>query len=378
MRALDINEYKKRLKARYGTSIVAHGYLGVRVPVKHTCKTHGTFIDMPYRGLYSASPCPDCRTESKSRKSSVGAKGSKNTRRIELVKERIVAIKKNKIVKLLTDSKELLRSATSHTDIPVQCLSCGSKFHTNISVAPKLKYGCRACTNRVVNKEKTISPDKILNRLRVKFPQVKILGLDKVVTKQSLAKVIFECGCGTVVTRSRFSFERDGALRMCKVCTFKAIDQKDKGSPVKTARCKDTGKIFRVRGYEIHALRTLKAEGINLSIVKDSSEAESFEYHFQGKTKNYFPDFVYKRQVVEVKSMFTAGLTGDDSASYRRLAMLKAKARACMKQGFKFRLMLYVEIGRSLVEADLPPRWWTLTKEALLDHLEEFRMDHTA
>jgi len=120
----------------------------------------------------------------------------------------------------------------------------------------------------------------------------------------------------------------------------------------------ESGKVFRVQGYELDALKLLKAEGKNIKRVLGSDEIEPILYEFEGKERRYFPDLKYRNTIIEVKSEHTAGIK-DSSNKYLRLRMLKAKAKACEAQGFKFRLILFIGDKRkgTLRQVILPKNW---------------------
>jgi hypothetical protein len=80
------------------------------------------------------------------------------------------------------------------------------------------------------------------------------------------------------------------------------------------------------------------------------------------KSRNYFPDFYHipTNTIVEVKSKYTMGLA--ESNNREVLRMVKAKARACIKSGYNFKLMLMDATG-SLIP--LPEDWLSMDKRKI-------------
>lgn len=110
------------------------------------------------------------------------------------------------------------------------------------------------------------------------------------------------------------------------------------------------GKIFRVRGYEEHAIRYLYRQGCRPKDIR-TTHAEgvpSVRYSHDGKQHVYHPDIKAnikgKWWVIEVKSTHTLGLKHPET-----FARVKRKAKACVEAGFNFRLLLVSRTKRHRV-----------------------------
>jgi hypothetical protein len=85
-------------------------------------------------------------------------------------------------------------------------------------------------------------------------------------------------------------------------------------------------------------------------------------YTFGSKSRTYFPDFYHipTNTILEVKSKYTMGITYSNNRETLRI--VKAKARACIKNGYRFKLMLMDATG-SLIP--LPKDWLSMDKRKI-------------
>lgn len=81
------------------------------------------------------------------------------------------------------------------------------------------------------------------------------------------------------------------------------------------------GKKFKLQGYEPQALRLLNALGV--SVIGFEPVLVSIPYLDGSKARRYIPDFIAGDLVVEVKSDYTAGLTGNKKLRKNVVAKLK-------------------------------------------------------
>jgi hypothetical protein len=120
----------------------------------------------------------------------------------------------------------------------------------------------------------------------------------------------------------------------------------------------------RVQGYEKVALKwIIKEKNISPDKIKVSMEdnVPIIKYKYKEKEKIYYPDFlVGKRLIVEVKSTFTL---------YHNRSLFnktKAKAKECLEQGYKFKLLL-VQKNKKVIE--LPKNWIRWKYKDVENHL---------
>lgn len=128
-------------------------------------------------------------------------------------------------------------------------------------------------------------------------------------------------------------------------------------------------RVLTLQGYEEYAVRwLLKFEDLKLKeLAFTPAEGKPIvKYKFGKDTKRYFPDFYIPRTntIIEVKSEYTLGIT--HKSPTRCLMLVKAKARACIREGYEFRLMLMCNDG-SLIP--LPTDWISKTKRDLMQYV---------
>lgn len=108
------------------------------------------------------------------------------------------------------------------------------------------------------------------------------------------------------------------------------------------------GKIFtNLQGYEPKALRYLVSKGVPVENVSKPKVSIPYD-DGTGKIRSYHPDFVVKMKegpsvMVEVKSTWTAGLTGDETTYYHKYSTLLKKSVAVEKAGYRFMLLIMNE-----------------------------------
>jgi hypothetical protein len=120
----------------------------------------------------------------------------------------------------------------------------------------------------------------------------------------------------------------------------------------------------KVCGFEKDALTYMlqffKAKDIRIT---SDTDCPIISYDFEGKPKRYFPDlFLPKRnEIVEVKSIWTMGLKSDTPTSWR---MLQAKRRACLDQGYRFKVLAFTSYKKDII---------TITDEVMESSLKKAR-----
>lgn len=126
--------------------------------------------------------------------------------------------------------------------------------------------------------------------------------------------------------------------------------QQKSGFTIKTIRCK--GRVFKCRGYEPAVIKHLVASGVDPKKVLTTSKEKigSFKYKgTDGKQHVYHPDIRVGRNVIEVKSTYTAGLTYTKSGLF---SMVRRKGRAVVRDGFKFTLAVVTVKGEVFLIKD--------------------------
>lgn len=121
------------------------------------------------------------------------------------------------------------------------------------------------------------------------------------------------------------------------------------------------GVTRKLQGFEPAALQYMIGRGANpkniVSEVRDGKP--TIKYRFEGKVRTFIPDFyhVTKNNVIEVKSVWTLGLSGkQDGGPFKKNA---AKAKAAIAAGYNFTLLLMDKKGN---RRSLPRGWYNMTK----------------
>lgn len=128
------------------------------------------------------------------------------------------------------------------------------------------------------------------------------------------------------------------------------------------------GKKFIYQGWEHLAIQHLVDRGIKVKNI-DVEEVPTVRYRHEGKNRIYHPDFLvncsFGDVLVEVKSTYTAGIRrAQDKDMFR---VMKAKARACVKQGYTFRLIIVLSKKESVIVKDLE----SITRRTLKARIRE-------
>lgn len=365
--------YSKRILERSAGAVTAIAYTDLETPAKHRCLVHGKFTLSPKVALYQGTtPCPECRSTTKIARTNA----TKQVKRAAKVKEYLKIITKTKVLRMQATLQELI-DATCTTTFNYTCLGCGSKDNrSTLGQASKNKHGCRTCVNKITNKGKVITPKELLADLRAKFPNVTILRVkpDSRGYGTGRGLVVFECtNCNEIVERSKWPFLNPVAIHMCRVCTTAHVASASgsSGGQVRRFTHRKTGKVFNVRGsYEPLAIRLLAKSGIPVKDMIPAQDLAAVEYTFDGKVRLYLPDLGYANTIVEVKSIYTAGLKVS-TGNYYGFRMLKAKARAVTALGRDFKLMLFVETskGKQPRLVSLPADWASMKASKLIEFI---------
>jgi hypothetical protein len=109
------------------------------------------------------------------------------------------------------------------------------------------------------------------------------------------------------------------------------------------------GKVYTLQGYEKYALEKLLLlyhEDDIIHGTKNISNYHKFQYLFDGKTKNYFPDFyiVSKNLIVEVKSIFSYIYEKEKNS---------LKKQAVLEKDVNFEFWIFDDKGNEVKMTDL-------------------------
>jgi hypothetical protein len=120
------------------------------------------------------------------------------------------------------------------------------------------------------------------------------------------------------------------------------------------------GRTFKVQGHEDRVIRWLVEEkGVDVHEINvwASRLVPSIRYTFKGRTRTHKPDLLVRGTVIEVKSIYTLGLTSL-GIEEDWLGKHKRMAKAAHAMGLDYRVIVVTD---SLVV--LPKLWYKLSLE---------------
>lgn len=259
-----------------------------------------------------------------------------------------------KLAAFLKQIKHLPYSPINYSAMKNRCAfkcACGCSFEARPFDIASGRSTCPEC------KQDDFAAEYAL-RLTEEFPHITLAEP----YKGFRHSVLHKCKCGEKWNSKPFIGETTVRKRGCPKC-----DYRSGGPKLKTVEFGD--RIVQVQGYENAALQYLE-QHTNIKTAKLATcKAEgvpNIRYRYANKMRLYYPDFYYspKNRLVEVKSIFTLL-----SVDYRKT---KAKAKACMSQGYEFKLLV-VEINKKTKEFafvyKLPSNWLQMSRKDLLDFL---------
>lgn len=233
------------------------------------------------------------------------------------------------------------------------CKTCRRAWLATPKSTFKMKNICNKCAINAVNERSF----KDFTKQKESLLKWGFLPIGKPETRETILKM--KClSCNHVNRLSYLDVIK--THRRCEVC-FPSLN----GKINKFHFVKINGKLCRVQGYERFAVKYLKSKEV---IHGASSEMPKITYKYNKRIHRYTPDFLVDRsQVVEVKSLYTAGLLsgGKHKIKYQNL---KAKRIGSIKSGFDFKLIIFDAHGNKL---KIPKDWYTYTKPELLSFIKK-------
>jgi hypothetical protein len=125
-----------------------------------------------------------------------------------------------------------------------------------------------------------------------------------------------------------------------------------------------------VQGYEDIALRWLtQIKNVDPETIQGVGDVPAFSYSYKGKLRRYRPDFQVDDKIVEVKSLWTAGLIRSQAGFPDSFESLKRKYRVVTDSGYQFKLLLFKQEGECFYTAKIPKGWNKLSRKEFLRSL---------
>lgn len=239
-----------------------------------------------------------------------------------------------------------------HSKCEFKCLTCKNVWSTRATI---VLYGaeCPKCSNLHRGKSRRKSHETFVSELQAKSPEITCLSI--YITARD--KLEFEHTCG-----ARWFATPRNVLQgnSCPKCA-------------NTLRSVNLGRRqVNVKGYEPQALKHLLLTGVKAKdiAVYNEGSVPSFRYKLYGTSRLFCPDFmvVSKKQIVEVKSLATLGVTNGfrDHKPGFLFAMTKAKAKAVLASGYRFSLLVMDKDGNKI---KMPRNWLDLSRKEIADYL---------
>lgn len=298
--------------------------------------------------------CPRCSLDHRRELVRYKAVSKVLPRLLDLCKQRNVKVKESTVT-------------TGSNLSQFKCLVCKRTWTTSPKSFMSMKHGCHTC----MNKKSGIQVKKTLWQTKVK-PRVRVSCFILKVPEDYNEGFCLKCKiCGTTFSNKyrniKVTTERDGLL--CPTCCRRKSF--GTGFSKKHEYVLD-GKRISLRGYEPKALDWILS---NTPITEKEIITETcpnfptLRYRYRNKLRRYTPDFFIKSKgiIVEVKSLLTSGL-GLSKVYFGRTQLslfgeLKAKRKACLTAGYRFKLLVMLPDGRKL---KLPKQWYEMSRKELL------------
>jgi hypothetical protein len=317
-------EYIKLIKFKYSGFITVKGeYLNSYTPISHRCKEGHTTLQTPDKMLGQKEHKTGCT-----------------------------------ICNVMQANKNQTKSKEQHS------LDIGDNFEllsSYVNAYTPCEYRCVACKGTFTKKPSVLQINPECPLCLTENQQKRIKSFSSVIAKlnQRLVKVW------------RVNHTQVESTICCELCDFtwnvkvgtRAVPCPNCGQSFKTIRV--TNKDIRLQGFEHFAIETLLIRHkLKELVLAHSGNVPKIKYTFKRKLHTHKPDIWIPKNnsLVEVKSIFTLGL--DKTYYGGKNATLvfnkhKAKARAALTQGFKYRVMLFSASGKQL---KLPKFWYEMTR----------------
>jgi hypothetical protein len=313
-------------------------YEGRTIMLRFKCKKcHSSWTSTAIQGRKG---CPECNAKQK-------AKNSLKFTPTEFKKTLPPTIK------LLTPYTTLRSYCT------FKCKVCKHEWETK---AIRGRHGCVECNKKQQTKNSTRTQEDYVELLAERNPTIILIGTYLGALRPALHKHTI---CGYEWDARPMNLTRpNGDARGCPKCKLK----------MKEATL-GTRNVL-VRGYEDKALAYMKKLFKPSQIqVHNEKTVPNFKYKFRGSNRTYLPDMfiTHIHTIVEVKSASTIGLIGNmyNTKPAELFYTTRAKARAVITAGFKFKLLVMPEKGTTPIS--IPKDWIDMNHKQFKDSVRLFQ-----
>lgn len=371
-------EYVKLVHKKHGDRVrVAGRYAGMRVCIEHVCKVHGSWNTRPESILRGVS-CGACGHDRQrfTHAEYVNIVHKKHGDRVRVVGQYVDM--RTRIEHVCSEHGLWLVSPSSIVR-GSRCRRCGSDRlrHTHAEYVKRVRerHGARVTvvgTYTGMHDSLEFSCKKHGSWVTKPYCVVNGTGCQRCywkrhgkTSRKTHERYVSELAARNITPLSRYTKARNPIRHRCSQghvwranpcdvlsCGCPLCDNSQyRRRPVRVGR-----RTVMVQGSEGAAVGLLLAEGIQPDdlIFTKAEGKPTFQYQHEKRDRRYNPD-IYQcstRLVIEVKSTNTFGIY--DSSLF---ALVCAKARAVLKAGYPYRLMI-INRGRNV---DLGSDWYTLT-----------------
>lgn len=334
---------------------------GVIKTVSAKCITHKIKYK-PYLGnILKGHGCPDCKKEKLP-----GAPVQEETFKAKLLRANPHFRLQYFNGRLSTAKALCLKCGLARTDLGVNllngCLNCKFLDLQTAKYSKAKKY--RQMVERRKEEKKEAYRKHIQDRLRL-CEHITCVGVPYLYTpnrnRRTYWKVRAQCNYCAYKYYARV--ENLFAGTKCKKCAMRW----NKNKSHKLGK-----RNVMVQGYEHFALDYItKVRGHSPKSI-ETEKIPTIKYEWGGRTHRYFPDFYMPNinTLIEVKSDMTLGLGGWWGKREPPFEKNKAKHRAVVALGYKFKILVSDNKGRVVV---LPNKWLEMSKKEVANFIADFR-----
>lgn len=237
---------------------------------------------------------------------------------------------------------------TALSKVDHRCLVCEHRFSIRPNDVRSRKEGingCPECKRDKLRKAHTV-PAKDHIRAIEAHKRVKVLNVDPV-ARRYLVRCL-KCDAEYL---GRCQDLKHGSG--CVDCYHRDASRKFQAKRFRLGE-----RTVSVLGYEPHALAHLLKKGVDPKDIRVTRDLDTPVISLPGSRKHYPDIFIPKRNlIIEVKSLWTLGITRDRLALFNRN---KLKVSSALSSGFSYRMWVFNDNGNRI---RLPENWHTLSQK---------------
>lgn len=325
------NKYRSDLESKFGKDNLKGSYFNFFTKTEHKCLNCGK--------IYTETPNTVLNKRSKAFCSKCVKNNSQPVKEIEKVKSDILDRFGTSIKISDRSYKGTSRKAK------FKCV-CGNIWESKVANLFSLKYGCPECAKIIGIEKRLKTHEQFIKEFKKIRNPIKIIGT----YEKNIKPIKVQCEkCKFIWNPIPKSLLKGYGCPQC-------YKRKQHSFLLKPKKIIIDGKCFEVLGFEdqaIHYLcRSKKIDVKNIEVFS-SGKVPIIDYTFNKIKRKCCPDILVKNKIIiEVKSNYTL---------FKDFEKNKAKAKACVNKGYKFKLLVI----NSGYEYLLPKYWYKKSKEEI-------------